>query len=522
MPKLNHLAFECALAEPWMMLEDDLRLLLAIANREQERRRPGDPGWEPGKHVPQLVGLKDGRDIDGTCDGVIRDGVAILPVMGPIFRRANLFTEMSGATSVELLAKDLQTVMGDPNVRGVVLEIDSPGGTASGIGELASHIHEMRDKKPIVAYVGNQAASAAYYLASACSEIVLASLAQVGSIGAVSPVRLPSETEKKYILEFVSSQSPNKRPDPTTERGKQQYQSMVDSIADVFISDVARYRGVSREAVINDFGQGGMLLGQSAVDADMADRIGTLEGTIAELSKRPKSIVQPGSGMGALTLSQESEASVSWKDLKQVLMGIPDDADPGTVPTLVAASKPVAPVAPVAVEAATIVQQPDPEVVELKRQVAVLMAQHTTMATQLNTSHVAKVEQQAAMFADSLVYSAQIHSAEAGPLASLYQQMARDDFSHPLQAAEGTVVKEAPTRVGMLEALCSARPRHGMFGTGIDPNTGLPAGAKVLASTHPIKADPRDPLAPTDPDRIKALIGMTDMGQAALKSKRSA
>ena len=130
-------------------------VLLAVADRQ------GDP---------EALEARLGRPLDNTRAVSIRDGVAVIPITGPIMRYANLFTRISGATSTQELATDLQTALDSPQVRAIVLNIDSPGGEASGINELADMIHASRGKKPIKAYVGGTGASAAYWIASAADE----------------------------------------------------------------------------------------------------------------------------------------------------------------------------------------------------------------------------------------------------------------------------------------------------------------------------------------------------------------
>ncbi|NMC50768.1 MAG: S49 family peptidase, partial [Desulfovibrio sp.] len=99
--------------EPWAILPGHLESIVEIA------RRNGDLG---------ALAEKMGHRLDNTGRVTVRDGVAVIPVTGPIFRYSNLFTEISGATSVELLARDFRTAMDDPSIAAVVLEIDSPGG----------------------------------------------------------------------------------------------------------------------------------------------------------------------------------------------------------------------------------------------------------------------------------------------------------------------------------------------------------------------------------------------------------
>jgi capsid assembly protease len=88
------------------------------------------------------------------------------------------------------------------------------------------------------------------------------------------------------VVDIVSSASPKKRLDPNTDAGRAEVQAIVDALAEVFISSVAKYRGTTVEKVTNDFGRGGMLVGAAAKKAGMANRVGSLDSVIAELAGR--------------------------------------------------------------------------------------------------------------------------------------------------------------------------------------------------------------------------------------------
>lgn len=261
-------ALDLALQQPWLTDRETLETVLAIAGR-----------WSEG---PEAVAQKLGRPLMNTRgDVMVRDGVAVISVTGPIFRRANLFTEVSGATSIETLATDFRAAMDDPQITGIVLDIDSPGGSASGISEFSQQVFDARGEKPVTAYVGNLGASAALWIASAAETLVINETASLGSLGVVAGFRLDADPSR---IEIISSQSPRKRPDPTTPEGRADIQTLVDDLAQVFVETVARNRGVDVETVLSDFGQGGMLVGKKAVEAGMADRLGSLENVIAGLS----------------------------------------------------------------------------------------------------------------------------------------------------------------------------------------------------------------------------------------------
>lgn len=204
-----------------------------------------------------------------------RERSAIINITGPVFRYANMFTEISGATSTEAIGKAIGEAE-RADVDNIIFNFDTPGGEATEISNLAELIATAM--KPTIAYVGAMAASAGYWMASAADEIVIGSTGLVGSIGTVATIDL-SQNEGETI-EIVSSQSPNKRLDASTDEGQKSIQNMVDKMAQVFIEDVAKYRKVSVEHVLTYFGKGDLLVGKEAVAAGMADRIGNLENLI--------------------------------------------------------------------------------------------------------------------------------------------------------------------------------------------------------------------------------------------------
>lgn len=267
-------ALEFITSQPWLITDEALQTILAISERSQV----GDI---------EALTTREGRPLSATRTVSLRDGTAIISVVGPIFRYANLFTEISGATSTQVLATDFRTALEDPLVRAIVLDINSPGGTASGINELANMIFQARGQKPIVAYGGGQVASAAYWIGSAADELVIDATSPVGSIGAKLSILDTSGRDAKSgvrTIEIVSSQSPDKVLDVGNDEGRAKVQKIVDDLAGVFVEAVARNRGVTIETVLADYGRGGMMVGRSAIDAGLADRIGSLESVLTELA----------------------------------------------------------------------------------------------------------------------------------------------------------------------------------------------------------------------------------------------
>jgi capsid assembly protease len=272
-------------AEPWLIQAEGLETIIQIAARDM----PDAATLAAWKNDParEALATRPGDRLGNAPSARVRDGVAIVPVAGPIFRYANLFTSFSGASALSDLAENMQAAISDSRVRAILLEIDSPGGEVTGLNEAAALIAQAAALKPTVAYVEGSAMSAAYWLASAASEIVLSSTAAVGSLGAVVAMRVAQEDPAKSgrrTYRFVSSQTPNKLFDPATDSGAARVQAFADRIAAEFLVEAATNRGMSVADLLTASDGGGVLVGSDAVDAGLADSIAGFEATLTYLA----------------------------------------------------------------------------------------------------------------------------------------------------------------------------------------------------------------------------------------------
>ena len=264
-----------ALCEPWAITEPVLdRMVQAVL--------------DPDHMTVDALAAKIGRPLDNTGHRVEQRGAtAILGIAGPIFRYSNLFTAISGATSTELAAQDLETALSSGLVDNIVLNINSPGGEVDGTNAFAAMVRDGAKRKPIYAYIDGLGASAAYWIASAATEVIAEESAWVGSIGVTATLMDRSGAQERQGVksyQIVSSQSPRKNPSPATETGRAQLQERVDTIAQMFIDRVAKYRGVSPETVQSDFGQGNVFPAQLAKKRGMIDRVQGFESFLAGLT----------------------------------------------------------------------------------------------------------------------------------------------------------------------------------------------------------------------------------------------
>lgn len=262
-PKTHDRIFSELFGTPWLISEEWMGTIIEIAKRQTDF---------------DAVTARKAKYLENAERAKVYGNKAVIPISGPIFPKSNIMTAFSGATSIDMLAKDLGTAIDDDDIEEIILDIDSPGGHVTGIHEMANMIHSYKDQKKITAYVSGTGASAAYWLAAPASEIVLDATSRVGSIGVV--VVYPKESPDSF--EIVNTASPNKRPDISTDAGKKVVVEQMDALADVFISSVAKFRNVSEKVVMKDFGKGGILVGEHAVNAGMADRLGSFEQLLKE------------------------------------------------------------------------------------------------------------------------------------------------------------------------------------------------------------------------------------------------
>ena len=221
-------------------------------------------------------------------------GVAVVPVYGVLSHRAYAVANTSKPlTSTEALGAQIRAAAADPEVGTIVMDVDSPGGSVFGVQELGDLLADVRENsgKRLVAVANNMAASGGYWIASQAHELVVTPSGQVGSIGVIVPhsdtsamkervgVRTEYITAGKYKAEGFAD-------GPLTDEHRAHLQAMVDAYYGAFTKAVAKGRGVPVGTVRGEaFGEGRMRLAADAVNAGMADRVGTLDETIARYAR---------------------------------------------------------------------------------------------------------------------------------------------------------------------------------------------------------------------------------------------
>jgi ClpP class serine protease len=213
------------------------------------------------------------------------NGVAVIPVMGPLFPHANLMTKMSGATSYDAIREAFSDALDRDDVAAIVLKTDSPGGSVSGSFELATEIYECRkgSSKPILGHVEGQGASAAYLLLSQCDMVTCTEASLAGSIGVIARLGNTDRMEKNMGNDSVVIRSKElKAPGgggPITPNQIQSMQKTVMRFDGMFQEFVKRGRpGINLDKAAT----GEEWVGQDAVDMGLCDSVATMDDLISE------------------------------------------------------------------------------------------------------------------------------------------------------------------------------------------------------------------------------------------------
>ena len=129
-------------------------------------------------------------------------GIAVIPVHGVLSQKGGEFS-----TSIEGIEREVRAAAADPDVRAIVLDVDSPGGSVFGVQSASDAVLEAAQAKRVIAVANPMMCSAAYWLSSGASEIVAAPSAYVGSIGVFGPEVRMDAARQKQIARLLQQES---------------------------------------------------------------------------------------------------------------------------------------------------------------------------------------------------------------------------------------------------------------------------------------------------------------------------
>ena len=234
-----------------------------------------------------LVGEDGGASPE--CGGYdVICGVGVIEVHGTLVQRQFGLRPMSGMTGYNAIRTNLFSAIEDPAVKAIALDIDSPGGDCAGMFDLTDAIFAARGKKPIWAILDESACSAAYAIAAATDRVTVPRTGYAGSIGVIClhvdvTKMLVKEGVTVTVLQYGARKADGQPVVPLSDAARKRMQGDVDTLGELFVSSVARYRRMSGAKVRGQ--QAGVFLGAKAVDAGLADAVMSPAAAFAALVK---------------------------------------------------------------------------------------------------------------------------------------------------------------------------------------------------------------------------------------------
>jgi signal peptide peptidase SppA len=245
-----------------------------------------------GVLTPRLTGsAPEPTDVEADpapLTSITVEKIAVISVIGTLVSRSSYLDAASGLQSYGDISDAVAGAMDDPTVRGIILDVDSPGGEIGGLFDLIEQLRTARSArlKPLWAVANESALSAAYAIASAADRLYVTRTGEVGSIGVVAVHIDESGADEKAGLAWTFVFAGERKVDgnahePLSDRARATIQADVDRLYGELCALVAGNRGLSTAAVRAT--DAAIYRGEPAVRAGLADRVGTLDLAIAEM-----------------------------------------------------------------------------------------------------------------------------------------------------------------------------------------------------------------------------------------------
>lgn len=220
---------------------------------------------------------------------VTDDGVGVLGIYGPLLQRFALdLNTCTAFASYQVIKRRMEMMFADPDVKGVLLEFDSPGGEVAGNFELAKQLLAARGDKPVWAHANEGAYSAAYSLASSAERILVPQAGSVGSIGVVMVHVDQSKRDEKLGVAFTFIYAGERKVDfnshaPLGKKAMELATAEVVRLYDMFTGHVASARSMDVQAVRDT--EAGVFPANEAKSLGLIDDVASFDEALAELTE---------------------------------------------------------------------------------------------------------------------------------------------------------------------------------------------------------------------------------------------
>ena len=284
------------------------------------------------------------------------DGIAVVTISGTLVKKASWMEAESGLQSYETIRTMLADARDDPGIRGVLLDVDSPGGEVGGLFDLADEVYAFRESKPCYAIANDEAFSAAYALASSAQRLFLTRTGGVGSVGVIAVHMDQSGWDEKMGRKYTAIYAGARKNDfsthqPLSDDARGNLQGEVDRLYEMFVASVSRNRNIPAALVRKT--DAGLFWGEKAISAGLADQIGSFDDALAAVTAASRASRQARATASAGAQIEDGK--------EETIMAQPIETKPADAPAPAAApveTKPAEAPAPAAPAAAPPVPEP--------------------------------------------------------------------------------------------------------------------------------------------------------------------
>ncbi|AMU15146.1 S49 family peptidase [Burkholderia cenocepacia] len=219
---------------------------------------------------------REGRVPDPGYDMIEDTGVALISVQGTLVQKLGSLRPWSGMTGYDGLRQAILRAHADPKVKAIVFDVDSPGGEVAGCFDLVDTIYAHRGNKPMWSILTESAYSAGYAIASAADRVIVPRTGGVGSIGVIVMHVDWSKalTNAGMAVTFITygERKADFHPEiPLSKEAYQAAQADINTMGELFVSTVARNRGLSADVVRKT--EAACYMGDAGVSIGLADAV---------------------------------------------------------------------------------------------------------------------------------------------------------------------------------------------------------------------------------------------------------
>lgn len=273
-------------------------------------------------HIKSNIAVKSKSEVSAVVAGrdfdVTDNGVAVIPVTGVLMKHVSSLDDGSSTVAVR---RQIRVAANDPRIKSIVLRIDSPGGTVSGTQDLADEVASANSRKPVIAYVEDLGASAAYWIASQAGKVYANESAMVGSIGVYMVVEDSSKMADQlgiivYVVqagEFKGMGTPGTE---VTDDQLSEFQRLIDADFKLFTRDVAKGRKMGLDKIIG-LADGRVHPAARAVKLGLLDGISTFDEVLSKASVASQARAE--TQLEGIIMAEQEVKQASLAELKAAL-----------------------------------------------------------------------------------------------------------------------------------------------------------------------------------------------------------